>query len=370
MRIVYIITRTDVIGGAQIHIRDTAAQMVKLGHEAFVLSGLAGEFVNDLTSKGIIFHEIPHLQQSIDPWNDLKAFFALRALLKKIKPDLVSCHSSKAGLIGRFASYSLRIPTLFTVHGWSFRVSIMSKLRIWAYVSLEKLAGNFCDCIITVSDFDYQLGIKYKIINPDKLNIVHNGVMDHEPPLLRIDSRTLPPLRVIMTARFEEPKDHITLIEACRNLPEIELWFIGDGLLEESIKSRVLKYSMQNRVHFLGRRKDVAAIMTKCDVFALISDSEGFPRSTLEAMRAGLPIIVSDVGGAKEAIIEGENGFSIQRRDVSALQQALLFFINNPDRLSSMGVISRKLFEKKFNFSIMFQNTYDIYEKILLNHQN
>lgn len=364
------ITRTDVIGGAQIHIRDVAAQMVKLGHEAHVLSGHAGDFVEDLTSKGIYFHEIPSLRQPIHLWQDLKALFVTRALLKKIKPDLVSCHSSKAGLIGRLASYSLSIPTLFTVHGWSFRVSIMSKLKILAYVFLEKLAANFCDCIITVSAFDYHLGIKYKIISPEKLNIIHNGVMDYPLSLPEKELRPPLPLRVIMTARFEEPKDHLTLVEACRNLPEIELWFIGDGLLEDSIKTKVIKYSMQNRVHFLGRRKDVAELMTQCDVFALISDSEGFPRSTLEAMRAGLPVIVSDVGGAKEAIIEGENGFSIQRGDVSALHQALLFFINNSDRLPSMGGLSRKLFEQKFNFSIMFYNTYDIYDKILLSYKN
>lgn len=369
MRIVYIITRTDVIGGAQIHIRDTASQMVRLGHEVFVLSGCAGEFVKDLTSRGIIFYEISSLLQTIHLWKDLKAFILLRTLLKTIKPDLVSCHSSKAGLIGRLASYSLNIPTLFTVHGWSFRVSVMSKSKIWAYVLLEKMAGLFCDFIITVSEFDYQLGIKYKIITPDKLHIIHNGVMDSNPPLLRIESREFPPLRVLMTARFEEPKDYITLIKACRHIPEIELWFIGDGLLEEHIKQKVVEFSMQNRVRFLGRRKDIAELMVQCDIFALISNSEGFPRSTLEAMRSGLPVIVSDVGGAKEALIEGENGFSVERRGVDSLYQVLTFFVKNTQKISLMGHTSRKLFEQKFEFSIMFHKTFTIYEKILQNRQ-
>jgi glycosyltransferase involved in cell wall biosynthesis len=105
--------------------------------------------------------------------------------------------------------------------------------------------------------------------------------------------------------------------------------------------------------------------MAECHAFALISNWEGFPRTTLEAMRAGLPVVVSDVGGASEAVGEGVTGFKISRGDVDGLRQRLRALTNDPILRKEMGQAARKLYESEFSFDHMFRQTVRVYKELL-----
>ena len=124
LKIAYIVTRADPIGGAQIHVRDLAAAMRDRGHAVVVLVGGAGPFLDDLRTRGLDIVVLRHLTVPIRPLQDLRAFRELRAALLAFGPDLVAAHSAKAGVIGRMVARVLGVPVVVTTHGWSFTTGV------------------------------------------------------------------------------------------------------------------------------------------------------------------------------------------------------------------------------------------------------
>src|SRR5205823_3744903 len=130
-------------------------------------------------------------------------------------PDLVCAHTAKAGLLGRLAGAALRIPTIFTPHGWAITDRISSRQgRVFRY--LERFAGLLTARIINVCEYERNLALGCRITAPQKLAVVYNGLPDI-PPAMRADARADPP-RLIMVARLEQPKDHVTVLKALAGL--------------------------------------------------------------------------------------------------------------------------------------------------------
>jgi glycosyltransferase involved in cell wall biosynthesis len=122
---------------------------------------------------------------------------------------------------------------------------------------------------------------------------------------------------------------------------------------------------LSGRVRFLGYRNDTAECLRGADIFCLISNYEGFPYTTLEAMREGLPTLVSDVGGAGEAVAEGQTGFLIPRGNVDVLAQRLALLAHNAELRRRMGSAAREHFLANFTFDRMFNRTLAVYEEVL-----
>ena len=129
MHIVYVLTRSDTRGGAQVHVRDVACELVKRGHEVTVLIGGEGPFLRELEQYGIPYHVVPSLHREISFRKDVIAFFSLMRLFRRLQPALVCVHTSKAGVLGRVAAWCLRLPVVFTVHGWAFSKGVPPPLR-------------------------------------------------------------------------------------------------------------------------------------------------------------------------------------------------------------------------------------------------
>src|SRR5207302_3734745 len=118
MRIAYVITRADAVGGATIHVRDLARAMRDRGHEALVLVGGRGPVTGQLEAAGVNFRSLRHLRRAINPLRDVLAYREMIAALREFRPHLVSAHTAKAGWIGRAAAARLGIPAVYTPHGW------------------------------------------------------------------------------------------------------------------------------------------------------------------------------------------------------------------------------------------------------------
>lgn len=361
MKIAYIVTRSDTIGGSHIHVRDLCIKMREKGHEAMIFVGGEGPFTDNLKSKNVSYYSLKFLQRSIHPIKDVRALFELRSALKHYKPDIVSTHSSKAGFIGRIAARMLNIPVIFTAHGWSFTDGVKgANIYRWA----EKLVSPFSDKIITVSNYDKEIALKAKIVDKTKLVAIHNG-MPQKKKITSVFNERNELVHLAMTARFDNQKDHVSLIEACKNIKNIHLDFIGDGPDIDRIRNIVNEFGMERRVTFWGLINNVEEVLANSDIFVLISNWEGFPRSTLEAMRAGLPCIVSDVGGSSEAIAEGVTGYVVPRGDVELIKKRIQSLVEDVDTRRSMGEAAQKHFQNNFTFEIMFEKTYKVYEEVL-----
>ncbi len=295
MRIAYIVTRADPIGGAQIHVRDLAAEVQAQGHFATVITSGSGPFIDDLRAQHTPTIVLRHLTVPIDPARDLRALREIRAVLRDIQPDLLTAHSSKAGVLGRLAGRSLHIPVVLTVHGWSFTPGI-PVVQAAVYRQIERLVGPLASRIITVSEFDRRLALDARIAAEDRVVMVHNGIPD-VPPRLRADPARTPP-RLVMVARFGAQKDHSTLLRALAGLLDSpwELDLIGDGPLISDMKLLAATLGVAGRIRFLGQRTDVDQILARAQASLLVTNWEGFPLSILEAMRAGMPVVASSVG--------------------------------------------------------------------------
>jgi glycosyltransferase involved in cell wall biosynthesis len=171
-----------------------------------------------------------------------------------------------------------------------------------------------------------------------------------------------------MVARFIEGKDHDLLLRAFATIPKgPRLRLVGDGPTRASAESLARELGIQEQVDFLGNRDDVASLLATSDVFVLASRSEMLPISILEAMRAGLPVIASDVGGVAEAVAHNENGILVPSGSVSALAQALTDLTSDYALRLRMGQAGRQRFTDQFLSSSMKEHTRSIYWDVLLN---
>lgn len=366
MKIAYCITRMDEIGGAQIHLRDIALAFQKQGHDIFILSGSLGDLTHHLAAAGIKIFHVPSLKRSIHPYYDVLALFQISKLLFKIKPDVVACHSSKAGLLGRLAAKICGIKSVFTAHGWAFTEGVSPRVAK-LYRVLEKLAAKITTHIITVSEYDKNLALSYNIVPNRKMTVIYNSI----PDIISVSHISLSdyqPFRLLMVARFSAPKEHGQLLRALKDCLDLDwsLDLVGAGDTTEYI-NYCSQNNLSNRVHFLGERKDVPDILGKTDAFLLISRWEGLPISILEAMRAGLPVIASNVGGVSECVMDGQTGYLVGRGDIRALTSSLRRMMTDKARSKEMGKAGRELYERSFSFHQLQEKTMAVYKTAIAN---
>jgi glycosyltransferase involved in cell wall biosynthesis len=364
VRIAYVITRADAVGGASIHVRDLARAMIERGHEAVVLVGGAGPVTDQLAAAGVPFRSLRFLARPVHPLRDARAFLELVSELSRTGPDLVSTHTAKAGWIGRAAAARLGLPALFTPHGWAFGGRMGRGGMPFALA--ERAAARWTAGIVCVCEYERELALKERIAGPDRLFVVYNGVSD-VPESLRARPGEPGTVRIVSVARLERPKDHPTLLRALAALAaaDWELELVGDGPLEPAARVLCSDLGIAGRVRFRGYDADPSAALARAQVFVLSSRSEGFPRSVLEAMRAGLPVIASDVGGVREAVCEGITGRLVPTGDVEALSTALAALISSPQERQRLGAAARHTYENRFRLDRVVGETILLYDKII-----
>ena len=322
-KVCYVITLPD-LGGAQSHVYEIMAGMKQYGYEAVLLVGKRGWLTEKADELGIRTYVIENMVREISPMKDLRAIYEIRNILLQERPSLVHCHSSKAGIVGRIAARLCHIPNVFTAHGWAFTDGVQPGKR-FVYRNIENLVGYITDKIICVSEYDLDLGRQYLPAHADKMTAIHNCIPDVAPNLVRDwdKAETHDFLNCIVVARFTPPKKNIEILHIVRVLlnagKNIKVTFVGDGPDFYKAKMVADKLKLGESVVFLGARTDVAELLPKFDVFLLLSNWEGFPISIIEAMRAGLPVIASDVGGVNEAVIDGVNGYLVDANDKNAV---------------------------------------------------
>jgi glycosyltransferase involved in cell wall biosynthesis len=170
-----------------------------------------------------------------------------------------------------------------------------------------------------------------------------------------------------MVARCAEQKDHSVLLRAFARIAEpAKLVFVGGGPKLAPLRAEANELNVANRVEFLGDRFDIAEILSGSHIFALASKWEGFPLSILEAMRAGLPVVASNVGGVSEAVTDGKTGFLVERGDVSVFRSRLHSLLDNPALRHKMGAAGRQRYEAAFTSDHMLRKTLAVYQMAVL----
>lgn len=368
-RISYLVTRSDTIGGSSVHIRDLALAFREAGHSVHVLAGGNGMFSTELQRINIPYTALRYLVRPIRPGADLRALVELRSHLKALRPDLLSLHTAKAGWLGRLAAYPLGIPTVYTPHGWAFTEGVAPSAA-HVYRLAERVIAPLTRHIINVCHYDRALALQHRVGSEQQNLVIHNGMLD-VPLHLRANTSSQTTPHLVMIARFEAQKDHDTLLRALARLARRPwtLELIGGGPLRTHCERLARALGIRDRIQFAGERSDIAERLASAHLFVLVSNWEGFPRSILEAMRAGLPVVATDVAGVREAVVHGETGYLVRRKDQVALCSYLQPLLENHDLRASMGAKGRHRYESYFTFATMLERTTDLYHAVLQNHR-
>lgn len=257
-------------------------------------------FINDF-DKRIKFIHSKYMTRSIG-LNDLKAFFEIKKIIKNENPDIVHCHSSKAGLLTRLAINTKKIKTFYTPHGYSFLMEDSSKLKRFIYRSIEKIGTLNHSIIVACSKGEYEESLKLT----KRATYVSNGVNLEKlkryipDKIKQINTKSL---TFVTTGRVSYQKNPEMFNEIAKKFPEIKFVWVGTGDLKNKLTS--------NNIEVTGwkNRDELMEILNKSDIFILPSLWEGLPISLLEAMALKKPCIVSNVIGNRDVISNGNNGF-------------------------------------------------------------
>lgn len=359
MKVLYIITLSE-HGGSQRHVSDLIYGLCN--RVSIELCTSSPGFLTEQAEKlNIRCHIIPDLVQPISFARDGAAFMKVRRLLRETNPDLVHAHTAKAGFLARAAAATTGHSVVFTPHGWSFSERSSGFRRMIA-LPLEKIAARWSAHTIVVSEAEHAEGLRHRIGPPDRFTVIYNGVND--VPDGSGSGGTIPTF--VMVARFAPPKDHETLVCAVSEIQmPFRLQLVGDGPNRQRVQELVRQLRMESKVEFTGTRSDVASILSRAQALVLSSRSESFPISILEAMRAGIPVVATDVGGVSEAVVDGETGFLVPPRDVGALRIAIQRLTEDATLRQRLGQQGRRRFQNSFTASVMVDRTMALYRGIL-----
>jgi len=378
--VVHIITKLE-LGGAQQNTLFTVANLERRKYEPVLISGTEGILVEDAKKlKDVKVYLVPELVREIRPFKDAISFLKIRRILKELKKPfsniIVHTHSSKAGILGRWAARVAGINLIIhSVHGFSFNDYQPSFLRAF-YIFTERVTSLVTTRFIAVSKSNIGKGVAERIFSKDKAVLIRSGIDIREfqevkgdrmkkKEELGADARC--PL-VAMIACFKTQKSPLDFVKIARivsdNISEIRFLLVGDGVLRSEIEELIKKLGMEDKIFLLGWRNDIPGILSCIDVLVLTSLWEGLPRVFPQAMASGVPVVATEVDGAPEAIKNGLNGFLLPPKDINAMAEKVIYLIRHPKKAQEMGEKGKGLVAE-FDIWKMLAQQEELYASLL-----
>jgi glycosyltransferase involved in cell wall biosynthesis len=327
-------------------------ELRRAGHE--VVGACAdGPLAAQVRNEGFRVEPMPFVR-GYDPRDHVRAFHRAAEMFRREQFDLVHVHTPIASLIGRFAAARAEVPrVVYTAHGFYFHDRMPWPKRI-LFTGLEWIGGRFTDTLFTQSEEDAATARQYGLCRTGDILAIGNGSDparffpaaqdDGDRAALRHSlgaDKSTPVIAVI--GRLVAEKGYPELFEAMRDV-EARLWVIGERLksdhaaaIDRAIEAAQADPILRRRIQFLGYRSDVPALLRAADIFVLPSHREGMPRSIIEAMLSGLPVVATNIRGAREEVVEGETGYLVPVRDPTSLSHALKRLAGDPALRRRLG---------------------------------
>jgi glycosyltransferase involved in cell wall biosynthesis len=383
MRVMHIITRM-IVGGAQENTLYNCVDLVEEhGDQVLLVTGPSlGAEGNLLQQSGyshLDVQTVDSLIRAINPIQDKKAFSELKKLIRQWQPDVVHTHSAKAGLLGRSAGWSQRVPcVVHTVHGapfHPFQNPVSRQFFIWC----ERWAARRCHHMISVADAMTDLMVNARVARAEKFTTISSGmeVMPfvesavHRERMRRQLGFSEQDIVFGKIARLFHLKGHeyvvAAALETVRSVPQAKFLFVGDGLLMDSIKAKIHDTELDGRFVFTGLvpPSEIPAHISAMDVLVHASLREGLARALPQALIAGKPAISFDVDGAREVVINGATGCLVPAKDIAGLAQAMVLLGTDRELRLRYGAEGAKRFTEQFRHETMTKRIREIYERVL-----
>jgi len=335
-------------------------------------------------------------------FQDLFIVLRLVALFRQQTPDVIHTHKSKAGAVGRVAAFIYRWLTpgalllrpkrcrvVHTYHGHVLH-SYFGPLKTRIFIAIERLLARFTDRIVVISEQQRrELSEQFRIGRPDQYRVVPLGLDLEEGQAPAGELRRELGLRqsdllVGTVARLSQIKNQAMLLESAAQLLEqapelsqrLRVVVIGDGELRSELESRAAELGLSDKITFTGFRGDAVSLFPDFDLFALTSLNEGTPLTMIEAMRAGVPVVSTEVGGVVDilgapaapdsdrAFTLWDHGATAPTRDTQAFVQALRYLLEQPDVRRTMSARAQSFVKARFSKERMIADLEALYQTL------
>jgi len=378
----HVITKLE-LGGAQEVALYAVSHLDRRKYRPILVAGPGGFLTEEARRiPGVQTIIVPSLGRRIHVIGDLLALFNLYALFRRLTPAIVHTHSSKAGVLGRWAAWLARVPIIIhTVHGFGVTPAQPAWLR-QLLVLLERLTGWITTHWITVAQVDAQKGRQWGLFE-ENVSVIRPGI-EPRPFLLSIEPAVRNRLReefgagpgdylvgtVACLKPQKAPEDFILVAKmVCEKLPQARFVLIGDGELRPRVEALIEQNGLQGRVRLAGWRRDVDTAMKTFDVLLLTSHWEGLPRVILEAITVGLPIVATRVGGVEEAVTHGGNSRLYEAGDCEGLAAGLGEILQGREKGVMGRAEVRKELPSEFHIEEMVKQYQSLYDRLLSEHR-
>lgn len=343
-KVVLFCTNSDE-SGAPRHI-EVIASSFSTEFDVTVILGGNGPVFSRLKSSGVSCFQLTSLKSTFGLIGNIKAFLDFRKIVNTINPDIIHCHSSVAGIIGRVYCMIYKKKCLFTVHGWGWRgFGIFKKLIIF---SIEFFLANISNSnYIFIDSGSLNVAKRLLQIRNKAISFIPNGVTDlglGMPKSRQVD------YVLLMAARVGIAKDHETLVRAFE-LARVQgsLVLVGAGTENADFYDKISNWAPKKKhlIKLIGEVSEIQNYLHQASVYCLISNFEALPISIIEAMSSGLPILATDVGDCRELVVDSVNGYVTLRKDTLQLSRQIEE-LSVSDKRTRMGYNSRQIYLKKY----------------------
>ncbi|WP_187432925.1 glycosyltransferase family 4 protein [Natronococcus pandeyae] len=366
-RVLHVITRSH-WGGAPKIVKYLSTESPA---SVAVACGPGGKLVDELRNEGVPVYVVDSLQSPPNPIQDAKSLYRITTLVRELEPDLVHCHSTKAGVLARIAARLNDVPSVFTVHGWGFyntEYDFMGSVIRRGERTLARLTDGF----VLVSENDAEAGMRYDITADTPSRVIHNGVSEWraEDEGDLFGELPIDPDKPIIgsVCRLSHQKDPLEMLEVANRLADrsidFEMIIAGDGPLMDDCR-RFVEHNDLETVHLLGFRSDLGRVLSTLDVFLMTSRFEGFPLTLLEAMHVGIPIVSYDVGGVREAVKGGETGYVVERGNTGAFTERTARLVEDDAMRERFANASRRTARDEFTVDRMVSEYRTFYRELV-----
>jgi len=389
MKIVHIITRL-ILGGAQENTLITCKLLAERGHDVTLITGPAlgpeGQLFDQTRGQKYRTIVVDEMRRAIEPVKDSISYFKIKRLLRELKPDIVHTHSAKAGIVGRYAAWSLKgqwapkLPgVVHSLHGLSFHRYQSPWLNRF-YIAIERATGRRTDYFISVADAMTEQN-RAAGIGVDKPHVTAYSAIDEDLFMTPIPERERAAFRrkhdipgnaivLVTIARLFMLKGHDYIIESAKELAkrfDNVIWlFVGDGNLADVYKRQIRALGLMDRFRFTGLMPPdhIPLAIQSSEVLVHCSLREGLARTLPQAMLCARPAISFDVDGARE-VVNPNTGRLVEPKNVPQLIEACAELIADKALREKLGQAAQESVKTKFAPDTMVDTIEDVYRRLV-----
>jgi glycosyltransferase involved in cell wall biosynthesis len=351
-------------------------------------SGSYEIFLASLNAEGVLRSEAEKLGLGEIPSYPLKSFYGPNAVaqlwrfvahLRRSKIDLLHAHDYYTNIFGMTAGFlagvKVRIAARRETGG--MRTGVQTQLQKSAYALAHQIVANSESVkqrLIAEGINAIRIAVIYNGLDPARVGVPAECSREETLRALGITPNFSAGRFVTIVANMRhEVKDYPMFLRAAQRVsqaaPDVGFLLAGEGELQDSIKKQAARLGILNSTFLLGRCSRIAELLSVSDVCVLSSKAEGFSNSILEYMAAGRPVVATDVGGAREAIVENETGYIVPSGDDEQMAERIISLLRDPAKARLLGEQGRRVVEEKFSARAALRNTEALYERLLANRR-